>query len=97
MVRILSCHLCSLGSFLGQGMTARVIVSFTRSVVFLGNSGFLRVSSTTYDNRTPIFTRKNKSDQCVMHQSFVTTATPPTGNGGDYDFLFSVPCYEPHP
>ena len=31
-----------------------------------------------------------------MHQSFVTTAPPPTGKGGD-DFQLSVPCYKPHP
>ena len=29
---------------------------------------------------------------CVMHQSFVTTAHPPTGEGRDYDFsAFSAP------
>ena len=33
----------------------------------------------------------------IIHQSFVTTAPPPTGKGGDYDFLVPVPCYEPHP
>ena len=33
----------------------------------------------------------------VMHQSFVTTAPPHTGKGGDNDFSVSVPCYEPHP
>ena len=31
----------------------------------------------------------------VMHQSFVTTAPPPMGKGGNYDFSVSVPCYEP--
>ena len=31
-----------------------------------------------------------------MHQSFVTTAPPPTGKGGDYDFSVSVPCCKPH-
>ena len=34
---------------------------------------------------------------CIMHKSFVTTAPPPTGKGGDYDFSVSVPCYKPHP
>ena len=37
------------------------------------------------------------SERCIMHQSFVTTAPPPSGKGGDYDFSVSVPCYEPHP
>ena len=27
-----------------------------------------------------------EAKQMVMHQSFVTTAPPPTGKGGDYDF-----------
>ena len=36
----------------------------------------------------------------VMHQSFVTTAPPPTGKGGDCDlsaFSALLPCYKPHP
>ena len=33
----------------------------------------------------------------VMHQSFVSTAPPPTGMGGDSDFHFSEPCYKPRP
>ena len=31
----------------------------------------------------------NFSDE-IMHQSFVTTATPPKGKGGDYDFSLEV-------
>ena len=32
----------------------------------------------------------------VMHQSFVTTAPPPMGKGGDnLTFQFSMPCYKP--
>ena len=33
----------------------------------------------------------------VMHQSFVSTAPPPTGMGGDNDFHFSEPWYKPRP
>ena len=32
-----------------------------------------------------------------MHQSFVFTAPPPTGMGGDNDFHFPEPWYKPHP
>ena len=31
-------------------------------------------------------TKKQRLPCGVMHQSFVTTATPTTGKGGDYDF-----------
>ena len=34
----------------------------------------------------------------LMLQSFVTTAPPPMGKGGDYDFTaFSALLYKPHP
>ena len=33
----------------------------------------------------------------IMHQSFVSTAPPPKGMGGDSDFHFSEPWYKPHP
>ena len=32
----------------------------------------------------------------VMHKSFVTTAHPPTGKGGDCGISAFRPCYKPH-
>ena len=33
----------------------------------------------------------------LMHQSFVTTAPPPTGKDRDYDFSFQCPAISPPP
>ena len=82
--------------------TARAISSFpsVNNNIFFISRKITTIISLTYGlqfTKYLCFSEIKRHLSFVMHQSFVTTAPPPTEEGGDYDFSASVPCYETTP